>query len=88
MEISQDALSRYIRNRSEDLRKCREYFGTKNFEEIERIGHKLKGNGSTFGFPDLSKIGMELEVHAKKEDLSALQKVLESLARWLREKTN
>jgi HPt (histidine-containing phosphotransfer) domain-containing protein len=86
MEISQETISRYLRNRKDDLRKCREFLEAKNFEDLERIGHQLKGNGSTFGFPELSQLGMELEFNAKKKEPLALKTILEKYSKWLGEK--
>ncbi len=88
MEISQEFLSRYLGHRREDFFKCKTYLADENFDELEKIGHQLKGNGLTFGFPDLTEIGMELEKRAKYSDLESLRDVVEKFSRWIRERAS
>jgi len=88
MQIPEEFMSRYLGHRKEDYEKCKKYFREKNFAQLEKIGHQLKGNGLTFGFPELSEIGREIEKNAKRDDLQSLKKALEVFSAWVREKTN
>jgi CheY-like chemotaxis protein/HPt (histidine-containing phosphotransfer) domain-containing protein len=38
----------------------------KNLEEVVRFGHSLKGTGGSYGFPEFSKIGSEIEKEGKE----------------------
>ena len=88
MEIPQEFLSRYLGHRREDYLKCRNFLVDKRFDELEKIGHQLKGNGLTFGFPDLTEIGRELEKNARNSDLFGLKKVVERFSVWINERAN
>ena len=45
----------------------------KNFEELRRIGHTLKGSSSTVSAFPLSDYGTRLNKAAKSEDIDALK---------------
>lgn len=88
MEIPQEFLVRYLVHRREDFKRCQGFLEEKNFVELEKIGHQLKGNGLTFGFPDLSEIGQDLEEEAKRTDCICLKKILERFSSWIKEKAS
>lgn len=56
-----------------------------DFEQIARLGHRLKGSGGSFGFPQLSSLGARLEHVAKDEDAGGCARVLGELAACLSE---
>lgn len=87
MEIPEEFIWRYVGHRKEDYLRCIEYFSNKNFAGLESIGHQLKGNGMTFGFPDITELGIELEKHAKRLDLISLKKDLEKFLNWVERMT-
>jgi len=43
-----------------------------NVEELNRLGHTIKGSFLQFGFKDLSVLGKEIMVDAQAEDWTAL----------------
>lgn len=53
------------------------------FEQIGARGHDMKGNGRSYGFPDLTDIGAALERFAQQKDKDALDKQLMRLANYL-----
>ncbi|MBV1860851.1 MAG: response regulator [Nannocystaceae bacterium] len=55
------------------------------FGEIDRLGHRLKGSGGSFGFPELSTIGELLEVAARERDAEGCAEALDALVATLRE---
>ncbi len=56
-----------------------------DFEQLARFGHRLKGSGGSFGFPELSKLGARIEVVARAEDGGRCEELLSDLARSLQE---
>ena len=49
--------------------------GPHDFKGIATVGHQLKGNGSMYGFPELTKLGAELEVAAGREDIGGIDQL-------------
>ncbi len=58
-------------------------FEANAFEAIERIGHNLKGVGSSYGFPFVSQCGIELQQAALAEDKERIAELQENLAAYL-----
>jgi HPt (histidine-containing phosphotransfer) domain-containing protein len=74
---------KYIERRSLDLNQCEEGLATQDLTILERIGHNLKGNGLSFGFPELSQLGREMEKSAKEADLIKASQCVSSLREWV-----
>lgn len=85
--IDLESRRRYRERRQSDLKVARESLNCLDFSALETIGHNLKGNGVSFGFPELSLLGEALETSAKSTNLGKAQECLDQLERWL-EKTN
>lgn len=56
-----------------------------DFVQIARLGHRLKGSGGSFGFPELTSIGARLEDAARAEDTDLCGEALDELGRCLSE---
>jgi HPt (histidine-containing phosphotransfer) domain-containing protein len=56
-----------------------------DFGVIESIGHNLRGNGISFGFPDLSALGERLELAAKQKRPDRIREQLAALVKWTEE---
>lgn len=80
MEVSRDQFIRYIERRKKEIVFCRNCLLEKNYDQISLIGHKLSGNGKTFGLPDLAKLGAALEKSAKMKDSSLINKQLNQIS--------
>jgi hypothetical protein len=83
MEVPGDILFRYLERRKRDLEMCLLSLESKNYSELEKVGHQLKGNGLTFGHPDLSSIGSHMEVAAASHNESELEKALKDFSSWV-----
>lgn len=81
--LTHDILAKYYSRRKEDLQECRKSLISQDYAIIERIGHRLKGNGVTFGYPELSKLGEDMENSARSSDLPAMQNHVVSLEDWI-----
>jgi HPt (histidine-containing phosphotransfer) domain-containing protein len=83
MDVPNEILHRYVRGRKMDLEKCLKYVSEGKYGEIEKVGHQLKGNGVTFGFPELTQIGNKLETAARESDEGDLSSALRDLSCWV-----
>lgn len=83
MEVPNEIMAKYIERRKRDLEDCLSCLARNQFEDIERVGHQLKGNGATFGHPELSSIGKKLEQAAQVQDIETLQTALKEFSQWV-----
>jgi HPt (histidine-containing phosphotransfer) domain-containing protein len=61
----------YLLKRADDVAKVRTAGNAGDFETIRTIGHQLKGSGGSFGFPEITRIGAELEKAGNAQDSTA-----------------
>jgi HPt (histidine-containing phosphotransfer) domain-containing protein len=82
--IPNDLKKKYLERRKIDLSDCQSFYKSKDFGSIEKIGHKMKGNGGTFGYPEISTIGGKIEAACMKKDEKLIQEALSELASWVK----
>jgi len=78
-----EAIQRYAMRRRADLIRCRESLQKRDFETIQTIGHNLKGNGTSFGFPELSQIGEKMEISAREKNQSQTALLVDLFEEWV-----
>lgn len=83
MHVPGEMLTRYFERRKRDLHECIEHLKSGDLNFIEKVGHQLKGNGVTFGFPELSEIGGELETAARSGNEAAISQVMGKFSDWV-----
>jgi HPt (histidine-containing phosphotransfer) domain-containing protein len=83
MDVPNDMMARYLERRKRDLEACLESFRNRNFNDLEKVGHQLKGNGLTFGHPELSFIGKKLENAAAVGDAFLIEAALTEFSHWV-----
>jgi HPt (histidine-containing phosphotransfer) domain-containing protein len=88
MEVPMEIQNRYMERRKKDLEACLQNLENENFIELEKVGHQLKGNGLTFGFPDLSSIGSHLEEAAAAQNQKEIEHALEEFSHWVSDHLN
>ena len=54
-----------------------------DFDMIRSLGHNMKGTGTSFGFPQISEIGDELERAAKQQDADSVRNLTANLDHFL-----
>lgn len=69
----------YLAARRRDLATLRELLAQYRWEEIRRIGHRMKGTGRTYGLDEISRLGDALEVAAQATDVDAVGTLLDQL---------
>lgn len=87
-EVSDEMKVRYLSRRQEELIELNAALTEKNYEPAIRIGHILKGNGSTFGFDELSDLGKEIEEAGENQDEIILKSLVNSLQVFLQKAQN
>lgn len=83
MEVPTEMRTKYVERRKQDLEVCLTSLERLDFSEIAKVGHQLKGNGSTFGYPELSSIGKKMEIAAHNENLPSIEEALKDFSRWV-----
>ncbi len=83
MQVPDEIMIRYLERRKRDVEDCIEHLKSGDVRFIEKVGHQLKGNGVTFGYPELSSIGIELETAAQSGDKSVISLAVGKLSDWV-----
>jgi CheY-like chemotaxis protein len=77
-------LPKFIEHRERDIAAVREAILHLDFLAIATIGHNLRGNAASYGFPELSALGESLELAANDCDMRSVDEVFERLSRFVR----
>lgn len=81
-DIPDDLKARYLERRRKDVISCSEAVQQRDFKTLERVGHQIKGNALSFGYPELETIGAEIEISAKSQDVPGLETQIQLFAKW------
>jgi CheY-like chemotaxis protein/nitrogen-specific signal transduction histidine kinase/HPt (histidine-containing phosphotransfer) domain-containing protein len=78
-----DYVPQYLQVRRNDAIQLHSLVAWSDFEAIRTLGHNLKGTGGSFGFPELTNIGGEIEAAAEKRDSGQLARLANRLERYV-----
>jgi HPt (histidine-containing phosphotransfer) domain-containing protein len=78
-----DLIPGFLNNRQKDIEKMESFLEEGNFEQIERLGHSMKGSGAGYGFKGVSGIGKSIEIAGKRKDVEGIKKGIEDLKDYL-----
>jgi HPt (histidine-containing phosphotransfer) domain-containing protein len=78
-----DIIPDYLQRRKEELFNLKNLVLDENFDEIKKIGHKMIGSGSGYGFDFITEKGRELETSAINKDKEKIVKIIEQLEDYL-----
>jgi len=81
----EEAAKHYIRSRRRELQQLVDLIDKGDFGQIRRLAHNMKGTGTSYGFPDLTRLGKVMETSAKEENASDLSAALMELSRYVEE---
>jgi HPt (histidine-containing phosphotransfer) domain-containing protein len=76
-------LPSYLAHRERDVVTLREALDRGDYEVVARIGHNLRGNGVSFGFPELRALGERIEAAAHPQSPSDVQEPIAELRAYL-----
>ena len=79
MEIMKDQKLVYLSRRQAEVAQLKESLAKDDFEFSQVVGHRLKGHGETFGFPQISALGVSLETSAKDRNMEKLKEIVTTL---------
>lgn len=79
-----DLIPDYLANRRADVERLRELAAVRDFEGIRRIGHQMKGSGSSYGLDEITLLGQQLQQAARGEDLEPINVAIDELGMYLR----
>lgn len=78
-----DLAPAYLESRREDVNELRASLARGDLSEVQRIGHKLKGSGRSYGFPEISNLGRELEAASGRDDTAMIMALIDRLESYL-----
>ena len=73
----------YLAARREELLGMSALLAASDFRSLAALAHNLKGSGTSYGFPDLTRLGIALEQSANQTDTVALNAQLADLKDYL-----
>jgi PAS domain S-box-containing protein len=76
----EEAAVRYIQKRKCELPQFTSLVEAGEFEQVRRLAHNIKGTGASYGFPDLTRVGREIESAAREQNPAAVSAGLLQLA--------
>lgn len=78
-----DLIPGFLNNRKKDIKDMESCLEAGNFEQIERLGHSMKGSGAGYGFEGISEIGKSIEIAGREKDMENIKKGIEYLKDYL-----
>lgn len=72
MQVPLELKLNYLSRRIQDLQNLRESLEKNDFSVALRLGHQVKGNATTFEFPQMTHLGFQIEQAAKLQDKDSL----------------
>ncbi len=73
----------YLKNRRLDIDKISDALDQGDFDTARILGHAMKGNGKSYGFEEISNIGLAIESSGIQKDPEIIRSALEKLLDYL-----
>ena len=54
-----------------------------NVDHIQKVAHKIAGSGGSYGLPEISRLGKEIELAAEKNNPQELKELLDTFTDYL-----
>jgi HPt (histidine-containing phosphotransfer) domain-containing protein len=87
LRISAERIRVYVERRREELARCQAGLRSGDYDWAELMGHRLRGNAATFGFPELGEIGERIERAARDRDRAGLEREVARFSDWVAART-
>jgi signal transduction histidine kinase/DNA-binding response OmpR family regulator len=78
-----DLAPMFLRRQRHALSSLRTALSSCDFENVRVFAHNLKGNGRSYGFPELSLLGSEMELAAREQDSGVVSAVFGKISEYL-----
>ena len=79
----EEGAKRYIKSRKSEIPRLFALVTQQNFEQVRILAHNMKGTGTSYGFPDLTRLGRLMEASAKNQNGSELGQQLPELEKYV-----
>ena len=73
----------FLEHRRDEVTMFRDALIAGDYQRIQSAAHKLKGTGRGYGFPELSRLGGELERAAHEQDAGTMTRLIDELDAYL-----
>ena len=80
-----DLVPQYLQNRRREVSELRMLLETGDFEKIQNLGHRMKGNAKSYGFEPLGKLGSHLEEASRLKNSNEVKGLIEEIGLFLSE---
>ena len=71
-----DTIPGYLSRRDQDIQALKTFALNDDYNSISKLGHKLKGNGSSFGFDHISELGSLLMQSCECKNRDEIKKLI------------
>lgn len=78
-----DLIPGFLDNKRTEISEIDSLLDRKDFDGVRRIGHKLKGSFTVYGFTEAGRMGADMESAAEGRDSNRIQWIAETLLRHL-----
>ncbi len=79
----EDIVPVFLNNRKKDVQTLRTALAQHDFETLRTLGHRMRGDGSGYGFDAVSQIGAIMESAAGRRDRATIQQQTQQLEDFL-----
>jgi two-component system sensor histidine kinase/response regulator len=73
----------YLEGRRRDMLAVLAALDKGDYEQIRTMGHKMRGSGTGYGFPEITAIGQRLELAAESRDAAKARNYIADLSEYL-----
>lgn len=82
-EDLEDLIPGFLEHRKQDVVTINKQLNSGDLNEIQRLGHSMKGSGGGYGFDEISKIGKAIEEAAENGNTAEIAKMTSYLSQYL-----
>ncbi|MEE2743053.1 MAG: Hpt domain-containing protein [Bdellovibrionota bacterium] len=75
-EEIKEIIPNFLEGREKDINLFKVAIEAEDFDQLESIGHKLKGNAGSYGFHKMSEYGAGIEIAAKNKELAKIKSLV------------
>ncbi len=75
----------YLNKRKEELVLLQSCFDQGNIDHIQKLAHKIAGSGGSYGLPEISTLGKDIELAAIAGNNEELKVLLDKFTQYLQE---
>ncbi|MGQ0695074.1 MAG: Hpt domain-containing protein [Nitrospiraceae bacterium] len=79
----EDIVPAFLSNRRKDVQKLRTALAQEDFETIQLLGHRMKGDSGGYGFKTIGEVGAKMELAAAQRDHPAIGQSIAQLEDFL-----